>query len=273
MKWRILSQGKLSPAENMATDDAIFELIQEGKSQPLIRFYDWNPPTLSLGYHQSAEKEVDFTLLNQYQYGFVRRPTGGRLVLHKDEITYAVISPNDEHLGGNVLKSYGNISLALAEGLKLLAIDVEFAQKELSSFSQREAVNPCFNSSSKYELTVEGKKIVGSAQVRKNSVLLQHGSILLNDNQREIAYLMPDISDKIRERLAQMMDSNTITINQVLEQIVPYKIAVEKFIQGFKNAWVNDDFEEISDLEEFEKVRIQELIKKKYSTDKWNRRK
>ena len=206
---------------------------------------------------------MDFELLKKYQYGFVRRPTGGRLVLHKDEITYAVISPNDEHLAGNVLKSYGNISLALAEGLRLLGIEVEFEQKELSSFSQREAVNPCFNSSSKYELVVQGKKIVGSAQVRKNNVLLQHGSIILTENQREIAYLMPDISDKMRARLAQLMDNKTITINQVLKKTVAYEVAVEKFVQGFKKAWANDDFEDISDLEEFEKERVRNLPKNK----------
>lgn len=273
MKWRILAQGKLSPAENMAVDDAIFQLIQEGKSSPLIRFYDWNPPTLSLGYHQNAEKEVDFSKLSEAGYGFVRRPTGGRLVLHKNEVTYAVIAPNDEHLAGNVLKSYGNISLALAEGLKLLGIEVEFEQKELSSFSQREPVNPCFNSSSKYELAVQGKKVVGSAQVRKNGVLLQHGSIILNENQREIAYLMPGLSDKMRDRLANMMDNKTISINQVLKKTITYQQALDKFILGFKQAWGKDDFEEIEDLKPFEKIRVEELIKKKYSTDKWNLRK
>ena len=273
MKWRILTQGKLSPAENMAIDDAIFELIQEGKSTPLIRFYDWNPATLSLGYHQNAEAEVDFQKLAETGYGFVRRPTGGRLVLHKNEVTYAVRSPNDEHLAGNVLKSYGNISLALAEGLRLLNIDVEFEQKELSSFSQREPVNPCFNSSSKYELAIQGKKVVGSAQVRKNGVLLQHGSIILNENQREIAYLMPGLSEKMRSRLANMMDNKTISINQVLDKKVSYEYAVSKFVQGFKKAWENDDFIEIEELEDFEKNRVEELIKKKYSTDKWNLRK
>jgi len=273
MKWRILAQGKLSPAKNMAIDDAIFELIQEGKSTPLIRFYDWNPPTLSLGYHQSAMKEVDFEKLAEIGYGFVRRPTGGRLVLHKNEVTYAVIAPNDEHLAGNVLKSYGDISLALAEGLKLLDINVEFEQKELSSFSQREPVNPCFNSSSKYELAVQGKKVVGSAQVRKNGVLLQHGSIILDENQREIAYLMPGLSDKMRDRLANMMDNKTISINQALNKKVPYQEAVSKFVQGFRQAWENDEFEEIDDLLGFEKERAEELMKKKYSTDKWNLRK
>lgn len=273
MKWRILTQGKLSPAENMAIDDAIFQLVQEGKSTPLIRFYDWNPPTLSLGYHQNAEKEVDFAKLKEIAYGFVRRPTGGRLVLHKNEVTYSVIAPNDDHLAGNVLKSYGDISLALAEGLKLLGIQVEFEQKELSSFSQREPVNPCFNSSSKYELAVQGKKIVGSAQVRKNGVLLQHGSIILDENQREIAYLMPGLSDKMRERLAKLMDNKTISINQVLQKKIPYSLAVKKFSQGFQQAWQNDIFEEIQDLEDFEKIRVEKLIKKKYSTDMWNLRK
>ncbi len=273
MKWRILIQGKLSPAENMAIDDAIFELIQEGKSSPLIRFYDWDPPTLSLGYHQNAEKEVDFEKLVEFGYGFVRRPTGGRLVLHKNEVTYAVIAPNDEHLAGNVLKSYGDISLALAEGLKLLGIEVEFEQKELTSFSQREAVNPCFNSSSKYELAVQGKKVVGSAQVRRNNVLLQHGSIILDENQREIAYLMPGLSDKMRSRLAKMMDDKTISINQALNKKIPYLEAVRKFVLGFRQAWEKDDFEEIKHLELFEKIRVEDLMKKKYSTDSWNLRK
>ncbi|MFA7058077.1 MAG: hypothetical protein WC155_11075, partial [Candidatus Cloacimonadales bacterium] len=129
------------------------------------------------------------------------------------------------------------------------------------------------NSSSKYELVVQGKKIVGSAQVRKNNVLLQHGSIILTENQREIAYLMPDISDKMRAKLAQLMDNKTITINQVLKKTVAYEVAVGKFVQGFKKAWANDDFEDISDLEEFEKERVRDLIKNKYSTNMWNLRK
>ncbi|OQY40018.1 MAG: hypothetical protein B6226_00655 [Candidatus Cloacimonetes bacterium 4572_65] len=273
MKWRVLISGKLSPAENMAIDDAIFQLVQEGKSAPLIRFYDWEPATASLGYHQEAKKEVDFDLLEEHGYGFVRRATGGRLVLHKNEVTYSIISPIDDHLSGNVLKSYGDISFALAEGLKCLGIDVEFEQKELSSISQREAVNPCFSSSSKYELAVNGKKIVGSAQVRKGDVLLQHGSIILTENQREIAYIMPAISDKLRERLANLMDKKTIAINEVLQEKVTFEQAVSAFKKGFKICWDSDVFIDIDELEKPEKELVEKLVKEKYLTDEWNFRK
>ncbi len=270
MKWRILTNGKLSPAENMAIDDAVFQLIQQGKSLPLIRFYDWEPASLSLGYNQCAKKEVDFDVLNEKGYGFVRRPTGGRLVLHKDEITYAVIAPTSDKLSGNVLQSYGKISTALAEGLKKMGLNVEFEQKTLTSFSQREAVNPCFNSSSKYELAVEGKKIVGSAQARANDVLLQHGSIIFQENQSEIAQLMPNLNNNLRKRLADMMNRKTVSINQVLSTPIDYNSAVNCLIKGFMQAWDNDEFTIINSLEAFEQELVEKLIKNKYSTDEWN---
>ena len=117
MKWRFLIDGKLSPAENMALDEAIFECVQDGRSLPTIRFYNWEPSTVSCGYNQEVAKEVDFAELKKHDYGFVRRPTGGRLVLHNNEVTYAVISPFEGRLSGNVTESYSEISKALAKGL------------------------------------------------------------------------------------------------------------------------------------------------------------
>lgn len=273
MKWRVLISRGLSASENMAIDDAIFQLVQEGKSTPLIRFYDWEHPTLTLGYHQSAEKEVDFAKLADKKYDFVRRPTGGRLVLHKNDVTYSIISPIIDKMSGNVMKSYETISRALAEGIRLLGVDVSFQQKELSSFSQREAANPCFNSSSKYELEVKGKKIVGSAQARKNNVLLQHGSIILEDNQKEIADLMPNLNIATRSKLSRLMEKHTVAINSCLEEDISFIEVTKSLIKGFQNTWFLDNFEEIQELESFEKDFVKELIGKKYSKNSWNLKK
>ena len=105
MNWRIIISGKKSPAENMAIDEAIFLGNIENTSPPTIRFYDWNPPTASFGYNQKIKNELDLDLLEKKGYAFIKRPTGGRLVLHKDEITYAVIAPAQERLKGSITDS------------------------------------------------------------------------------------------------------------------------------------------------------------------------
>ena len=126
MKWRFLISGKLNSAENMAIDEAIFNCVQAGRSLPTIRFYDWEPSTVSCGYNQEVAKEVDLLALKQHGFGFIRRPTGGRLVLHDNEVTYAVIGPAVGKLSGNVTESYSEISKALAKGLELMGIGVDF---------------------------------------------------------------------------------------------------------------------------------------------------
>ncbi|MDP8203984.1 MAG: lipoate--protein ligase family protein [Candidatus Tenebribacter mawsonii] len=273
MKWRFLVSGKLSPAENMAIDEAIFGSIQDGRSLPTIRFYRWEPSTVSCGYNQEVAKEVDFMALEKYELGFVRRPTGGRLVLHDDEVTYSVISPASGRLSGNVTESYSEISLALAAGLKKMGIDVDFEKGNLSSEHQRQAANPCFTSSSRYELSYKRKKIVGSAQVRKNGCLLQHGSILLNYGQSKLAKILPGLTDEQKERMAKYLKRKTIGINEILNMPISYKTAVNYLIEGFKENWINDEFEihenlEVHELDIAEKLRIS-----KYLTDEWNHKK
>lgn len=273
MKWRILLSGKLSPAENMAIDEAIFEGVQKGWSLATIRFYDWQPSTVSCGYNQKVAEEVDFMALEKYGFGFVRRPTGGRLVLHDQEVTYSVISPSIGRLAGNVIASYSEISKALAMGFNLMGIDVDFEKGDLSSKHQRQAANPCFTSSSRYELKYKRKKIVGSAQVRKNNCILQHGSILLNFGQSKLAQILPDLADEQRARMSNYLKRKTIGINEILDEPLSYEKAVKLLIKGFKNKWGNDEFIiqknlEIDELELAEKLRLS-----KYLADDWNQRK
>ena len=272
MNFRIIKSGKKSPAENMAIDEAILNGIIAGTSPSTIRFYDWVPSTASIGYNQEAEKEIDFALLEKMGFGFVRRPTGGRLVLLDEEITYAVIVPTIEKFSGKVTDSYSEFSRALAVGLRLLGVNVEFEKGNLSASHQRQNANPCFTSSSRYELTFERKKIVGSAQVRRENALLQHGSILLNHDQSKVAHLLPNLENKQREKLANSLTKKTISINQILDTKINFSDAISCFIAGFKKKWNCDNFYISNKLTEIEQTEVQKLIQIKYSQDKWNNR-
>ena len=273
MKWRFLIDGKLSPAKNMAMDEAIFECVQEGRSLPTIRFYNWEPSTVSCGYNQEVAKEIDLVALRKQDFGFVRRPTGGRVVLHDNEVTYAVIGPAEGRLSGNVTESYSEISKALAKGLELMGINVDFEKGNLSSEHQRQTANPCFASSSRYELSYQRKKIVGSAQVRKNNCLLQHGSILLNYNQSKLVQIIPDLTDDQKDRMANYLKRKTIAINEVLKVPKNYDETVNFLMKGFEEKWIMDNFIIHENLETYELEAAERLRLTKYLTDEWNLKK
>ncbi len=270
MRWRILIDGKKSAAENMAIDEAILLGNIAGKSIPTIRFYDWNLPTVSFGFNQQIKKEIDVDLVKKNGFAFVRRPTGGRAVLHFEEVTYAVISPLQDKLSGNITDSYSQISLALATGLNLMGVEVEFERGNLSSSHQREFANPCFTSSSKYELKYQNKKIVGSAQVRRENVLLQHGSILMNRNQEAISEIIPNLTVDKRNTIRKYLARKTVCINQILKEKIDYDKAVKFLINGFEKAWENDEFIIDNELNNFENEVSEQLVETKYGKDIWN---
>lgn len=273
LEWRVIVTGKLSAAENMAIDEAVFNGIMNGTSSPTIRFYDWQKPTASYGYNQSWEKEIDPALLEKYDFDFVRRPTGGRLVLHYDEVTYAVIAPAVGKLSGNVTQSYAEISKALKAGFLQMGLEVDLEKGDLSAEHQRQAKNPCFTSSSRYELKYQNKKIVGSAQIRKKDVILQHGSILLNHDQSKVADILPGLVPEQRERVRNYLMRKSTSINSNLAEPLDFSLAVEHLKKGFETAWNTDVFSYSEDIGQNEKMEAERLIFEKYSSLDWNQRK
>ena len=189
--WNFINTGSHDPYYNMAMDEALLNFVSRGEIDPVVRFYTWNPATLSVGYFQRLKKEIDIDKVNEKGFGLVRRQTGGRGVLHDKELTYSVIvSEEHPNMPSTVTEAYRVISEGLLEGFKLLGFEAYFAiprsKEEREKLKQpRSAV--CFDAPSWYELVVEGRKIAGSAQTRQKGVILQHGSLLQDVNVDELS--------------------------------------------------------------------------------------
>lgn len=176
--WRLLLDEPAAGAWNMAVDEVVLDGVASGSAPPTVRFYGWNPPCLSLGYFQSFAV-VDVHACRGLGIDIVRRPTGGRAILHDRELTYSVALPAAV-LGQDrgILPSYHRISRALQAGLAGLGIATTMAP-ESAAAATAEHGPICFDRPSAHEILLDGRKLIGSAQVRRASALLQHGSILI----------------------------------------------------------------------------------------------
>jgi lipoate-protein ligase A len=183
MRWRWLSSEKASGAVQMAVDAALMERARQ-TSEATLRVYGWTRPTLSFGRHESVADRFSPQLLAARGYDAVRRPTGGRVLLHDGDVTYSVTAPASDT--ESVRAAFARINLLLASALARLGVHTSEAAGRSTLRPGRDA---CFAEPSTGELTVDGRKLVASAQRRESSALLQHGSILLVDRQRDLESL------------------------------------------------------------------------------------
>jgi len=201
MRWRLLDTGARDGAWNMACDVALMERAQR-TGESVFRVYAWERPTLSFGRHEAARRHYDARAIAETGVDLVRRPTGGRALLHYHEVTYSITAPvaGGESLGASV-RRFNQMLLRALHRLGVPAIEA----------AEPRALRPegaaCFAAPAAGELTLGGRKLVGSAQVRQDGALLQHGSILLDDDQGLIAqfaggpYLQPAPAASLREAL------------------------------------------------------------------------
>ena len=184
-RWRLMVIPPRSGAENMARDWALMDRARE-TGERIFTVYSWERPTLSFGRNQTAKDRYDPAELERRGIDVVRRPTGGRALLHWREVTYSVAAPVASH--ELLTESYEAINRILIEGLRILGVEAS----EASGGPRAPAPGdmPCFATPAEGELVVNGAKLVGSAQVRENGALLQHGSILVHDDQSIIGSLL-----------------------------------------------------------------------------------
>jgi lipoate-protein ligase A len=181
--WRLLPDAPGTGAWHMALDDALLDSHRCGFSPPTLRFYSWDPPALSLGYAQ-ARSDVDMAACRKAGVEVIRRPTGGRAVLHRGEFTYAVIA--SAGFPPSIAGTYRQITEVLAAAIARLGAAVGIAPGQAS----RAGTPSCFQSATTADLLATGRKLVGSAQTRREGAFLQHGSLMLTQGSAEIQALL-----------------------------------------------------------------------------------
>jgi lipoyl(octanoyl) transferase len=234
--WRLIIEEKpRSGAANMALDQAIAEACAVGESPPTLRFYRWDPPAVSLGRHQSIA-DIDVHAAQALGYDIVRRTTGGRAILHTDELTYSVAAPADEpRVQGSVMEAYLRLSNALLVGLQRLGLVADKAPSNVRAGPDVSAA--CFEVPSAYEITTGGRKLLGSAQSRRAGYVLQHGSLPLVGDIRRLVDVLA-LSEGERDALRTDLATRACTVADALgvpgdDQAIRFEIVVEALCTGF----------------------------------------
>jgi len=216
----------LELAKNCTNDNAYF------------RLYRWLPYCISLGANQSFE-DIDLEKAKTDGIDVVKRPTGGRAILHAEEWTYSVVMPLNYQYSPKEV--YSIISNALIRGLDLYdpllaKSELESLQPNFSKLLEEQSGVLCFASTAKNEVKFGGKKLIGSAQRKLNNTILQHGSILCGTFHKKLAeYLNTDISSK--ELLQAELNSKTTEIETILNAKIDYDRLKECLIRGFEQEW------------------------------------
>ena len=270
LAWRIIYSKALDGAWNMAVDEAILEAVGQGSSSPTLRLYAWQPPCLSLGYAQ-PHSDVDLAALNNSGWQIVRRPTGGRAILHTDELTYAVIAPlHESRVEGGILESYRRLAGALLQALQLLGLHAQADHNYHRPADSQPNGAVCFDVPSNYEITANGKKIIGSAQARRLSGVLQHGSLPLCGDLTRITRVLAFPNENERREAAAKLLEHATTLETILKRPISWADAASVFKTGFEQSL--DLNLKPGHLNGIELKRAAELVKEKYGNPEWTNR-
>jgi lipoate-protein ligase A len=258
--FRLLVTPPMSGPANMAVDEALLTSRLRGAGPPTIRFYGWNPATISLGYGQALDERIDLVAAAAAGIGLVRRSTGGSAILHggpDTELTYSVVAMSEDLPTATDLHStYHWIGAALASGLKSLGAPVEMVPTRPSDPAAMPAF--CFLRTGSYELEVGGRKIVGSAQRRRRGGFLQHGSVMLAADEACLRRVFPSDEDPL---------AGMTTLETVLGHRPSFDETADALARGFRAAHQVELRPGGLDAEESELVST--LTRDKYATPSW----
>ncbi len=255
IEWRLIDSGKMDAFYNMAIDEAIALTVMNKEAPPTLRFYGWKVSSVSLGYFQKIS-DIDIAFCLENNLPIVRRPTGGRAILHGDELTYSLSSTNSGSFSGDLRETYSIIGNAFFSAFRMLGLDVDMMQKRQKGNVLRRSPL-CFNSTSLGEISIKGIKIIGSAQRRWKQCFLQQGTIPYSvDEQtmRKVFRIPPDHPLEMKG-LRAFMELNSIELKDVISR------AFER-IFGIRLV--------LSDLSEKEAILAETLLREKYLRSEWN---
>jgi len=265
--WRVLPYQIFSAFENMATDEALFRILQERGGPPTLRFYGWERPALSIGYFQNTATEINLRHCLCNGMDIVRRPTGGKAVLHDRELTYAVVSREGlPFFSGSLVENYQAVCSCLIRAFSELGINVNMARDGRHE-RKKEMGAICFAFPAPFELLSRGRKICGSAQVRSRGCFLQHGSILLDfDAEKSCRFILPS-EERQSDRCDDLRETVTSIHGETGEMMLPARFSgiVQR---AFEVSWqVRFVTGELTPEEEDLKNR---LMEEKYRNPAWN---
>jgi len=232
MTWKFIDSGVNTGSYNMEFDMMLARTLKSG--QAILRLYGWNPYCISLGANQ-PEDSLNIEKVINDKLDFVKRPTGGRAILHAEELTYSVIYPSNKNLSLHDL--YKQINLALKKGLvlfdeKLKDVSLEHTKPHFPSFYKEEKSAVCFAISSRNEINYRGRKLVGSAQRNFGNTILQHGSILCGDyHKRIVDYLA--LNKNYLDEIRKDMNNTTTDLNEILN----FKVEIKKLKNAIKSGF------------------------------------
>jgi lipoate-protein ligase A len=242
MKWFFLNTGFNTGKYNMDFDLHLANTCKNGEAY--FRLYRWQPYCISLGANQSLD-DINFIKTGEDNIDVIKRPTGGRAILHAEEITYSVIIPLGYYT--SPLEIYKEINFALLQGLTiynpvLSSSELEQQQPDFKSIYKNNTALACFASAAKNELKFNGKKLIGSAQRKLGNIILQHGSILCGKYHRNIINYINLINEE-KKIVEDELNNKTIELEAILEEEVDYQRLADSLLEGFQKHF-NEKFVE-----------------------------
>jgi lipoate-protein ligase A len=259
--WRLLKLEINTPAMNMAIDEAILLASVTGSIPNTLRFYRWNPSAVTIGKFQKLKNEVNLENCKRLGVEVIRRISGGGTVYHdsKDEITYSVIAKTENLGTKDITEVYSKIYAAIDHALQLMGIVADYNEGDQKN---------CPN------LTVNGKKISGSAQANKSGVVLQHGTLLLNVDLAKMFTLLRVPWTNSCMQVVNVAKNKITSVQNELGHAVTPETAANAIAHGFAVALKMPVIENIQtvegELNSQERELAEKLCKEKYSTDEWN---
>ena len=252
-RWRVLNLETHSAHRNMAIDEAVLRHVSSGKAPNTIRFYRWHPSAVSIGYFQSLQEEVDVDYCGQSGIGIVRRITGGGAVYHdfKGEVTYSVIlRERDSRIPSDILASYPVLCEGIVGGLRSFGLTAEFRP-----------IN---------DILVNGMKISGNAQTRRQGVILQHGTILADLDISTMFRALKVPKEKISDKMIKAVEERVTSVKRELGSSPPFEDVAERVRKGFEDALRIETYE--GSLTDSEESVARGLEESKYRSRDWNYR-
>jgi lipoate-protein ligase A len=252
--FRFIYSGAHRGSVNMAMDEAVFIGLREGFSRPMIRIYRWKPPAISIGYFQAAE-DIDFLNCRSDGIEVVRRMTGGRAVLHHEELTYSILFTSRDFHPFVKKEIFLFIARCLVDSLRSLGIESQVAEKTRGDLKSAN----CFASPAQYEIeSLERGKLIGSAQVLRDGVVLQHGAIPLTTSYSGIAKYL---------NCGGRFEKSISSLNQVAPNAVESAQLLAALREGFGKHLPLQE----GTFTEWERVKTEQLALEKYGSETWTR--